>query len=300
MVYVEGIDNLKQRVKKFGVVIEEYPDKVVAKYGNVVVEGRIVGDTIETTIKGLTTQIKGVLKPKGDYLQQTVYLGPVPIATAKYKVKADDFKKTMLCTLTVFGVIWLVAILLIIGGLVELDPLFIIVALFALLLGPGLALLICLAPKLIGGSSELKLTDIVSKLGGKIEEYPNKVVGTYKNIRVESKLVDDTIETVISGVPNTPTIKGVLKRGRDDKAVQTIYIGSAPVLTVRYLVPYDEFLNFPMCILRETVGMIVASLYMLVLGIITLPIGGIVMIACSVFILATAPVFALVFCLMET
>jgi len=304
MVCVEHIDKLKERIKKYGITIEKYPDRAVAKYGNIVVESRVVNDTIETTIKGIATQVKGVLKTKGDHLEQTVYLGPIPVASAKYKVNPEDFRdnKTLLCILAVFGVIWLVAILLIVAGLAELDPLFIIVAVLALLLGPGLAILICLAPKFIGKSSEpnLDLVDIVTKLGGKIEEYPNKVVGTYKNIRVESKFVDNKIETVISGVSNTPTIKGVLKRGRDGKAIQTIYVGSAPVLTVRYLVPYDEFLNFPMCILRTTVDFILASIMLLILGILTLPIGGVIALVGSIYVLVLAPAYALVACLIAT
>ena len=85
------IRDLKQQVEKLGVKIEEYPDKVIARYGNIVVEGKIVNDAIETTVQGLPVPIKGVLKPKRGYLQQTVYLGPAPIASARYKIAEIDF-----------------------------------------------------------------------------------------------------------------------------------------------------------------------------------------------------------------
>ena len=138
------IRDLKQQAEKLGVKIEEYPDRVIAKYGNIVVEGKIINNTIEVTIQGLPAPIKGVLKPERGYVQQTVYLGPTPIASVGYKIAESDFLGTIKCFLTAFVIITIVVFALTAVGLELLNPLFILIAVFALLIGPIIAALICL------------------------------------------------------------------------------------------------------------------------------------------------------------
>ena len=55
-----------------------------------------------------------------------------------------------------------------------------------------------------------------------------------------------------------------------------------------------------MCILRTTVDFILASIMLLILGILTLPIGGVIALVGSIYVLVLAPAYALVACLIAT
>ena len=143
------------------------------------------------------------------------------------------------------------------------------------------------------------MRNLIEKMGGKIREYPNEVIATYGNLRVETRLAGNNIETVISGLPGTPTIRGVLRRANDGNAEQTIFLGPAPVMTVKYAIPYTELLSMPLCIIKEIPTVILWSLMLLVLGVVTLPFGGIVAIVNSILALVLAPVWAFLLCIVK-
>jgi len=136
--------DLKQKARELGVEVEEYPDRMVAKYGNIAVEGKIANNAIEVTVKGFPVPVKGIIRPEKGYVQQTVYIGPVPFAGMRYKVAEGDFLGAIKCFLETVAIVVAIALASTIVGAAELNPLFLLMAALELLIAPMVAAIVCL------------------------------------------------------------------------------------------------------------------------------------------------------------
>ena len=136
-----------------------------------------------------------------------------------------------------------------------------------------------------------KLRSHILRLGAKIERYPNQIVGTLGNKRVEVKHKDGIVETTIVGVLGAP-IRGVIKPTSDGYIAQTLYLGPIPLGTIKYRIPYNSFLETIECILDTTLDL------MLLAGELTVFVPFFVLVI-ALAIVALAPIIAFLICTME-
>jgi len=136
---------IEELAKELGANIEKYPDKIVAKYNNVTVEGKVVNNnTIETTIKGLApVPIKGVLKPEESYVKQVIYFGPAPISSVRYRIAEKTFVEKIGCLLTALPLVIIISLLILTEPFIPAWGVLLGIAL--LIFGPPIAMLYCLS-----------------------------------------------------------------------------------------------------------------------------------------------------------
>ena len=136
---------IEELAKELGANIEKHPDKMVVKYNNVAVEGKIVNNnTIETTIKGLApVPIKGVLKPEEGYVRQVIYFGPAPVSSVRYRIAEKTFVEKIGCLLTALPLVVIISLLILTEPFIPAWGVLLGIAL--LIFGPPVAMLYCLS-----------------------------------------------------------------------------------------------------------------------------------------------------------
>jgi len=130
-----------QLAEKYGIRVERYPNKVVARKGSIEVLGEIEGNGIKIVVKGLGPVIESSIQPHNQHLIQRISVAPLPPIIAKHAIDPSKFMQKIPCFLLCIVVFVAIAIVLIIAGIYYTPVL--LLAILVLLLAPIVCWILC-------------------------------------------------------------------------------------------------------------------------------------------------------------